>query len=306
MRIQKKDVLYGEISRHNPVTMKVKPGEIFQVETELNTGSWLKSIDDLYHPSKIEITNAVSGCICVEGAKSGDMLKIKIIDIVLNNLGYTGWDVGLNPFPDWIREKEWGTVTKTVFVKDGFVHWSDEIKIPVQPLIGVIGTAPSRGCPITPDLGEFGGNMDIQEVTIGNTLYLPVFMEGALLHIGDVHAVQGDGEVCCGGGIEIASVCTLQIEVLPKPKRMIFPRLEGDGWIAAIGIAKPMEEACRIAIKELVNWMVEDYSFTQPDALLLLGQVLEARCTQIVDPKYSYIAKINKKYLKPVNDAKYF
>jgi acetamidase/formamidase len=306
MQIQKKDVLYGEISRHNPITMWVKSGETFQVETELNSGSWLKSIDDLYHPSKVEIINSVSGCIHVEGAKPGDMLKIKVIDIQVDKLGYTGWDVGFNPFPDWIREKEWGTVTKTVRVEDGFVHWSDEVKIPIKPMIGVLATAPSWGCPITPDLGEYGGNMDIQEVTMGNTVYLPVFMDGAMLHIGDVHAVQGDGEICCGGGIEIASVCTLQVEVMSKPKRMIFPRLENNDWIAATGIAKPMEEACRIAIKELVNWMVEEYGFTQPDAILLLGQVMEARCTQIVDPKYTYIAKINKKYLKPINDAKYF
>lgn len=306
MQIQKKDVLYGEFSRFNPVTMHVKSGEVFQVETELNSGSWLKKIDDIYHPSKVEIINSVSGCIEIEGAKAGDMLKIDIIDINLNDLGYTGWDVNFNPFPDWIREKEWGTVTKTVKVEGGFVLWGNGVKIPVKPMIGIIATAPAWGCPTTPDLGDFGGNMDVQEATIGNSLYLPVFVDGGHLMVGDVHAVQGDGEVCCGGGIEIASTVTLRTTVMTKPSSMRFPRFESDKWIATTGISGQMEEACRIAIRELVNWMTEDYGFTQPNALLLLGQVMEMRCTQIVDPKYTFLAKINKEYLKAVNDAKIF
>jgi len=304
MQVQKKDVLYGEISRHNAVTMRVASGETFKVETELNSGPWLKSVDDIYNPYiKANPGNPCSGCIYVENAKPGDMLKISIIDIELEDVGYTCWRIKNNTYPHLTNTRTPNNVTKTVSVKDGFIHWGGGVKIPVSPMIGVIGTAPATGAYGTAALGPYGGNMDVQEVGIGNVLYLPVYMEGALLHLGDVHAIQGDGEICGAGGIEIRSVCTLKAEVMPAPERMVYPRLEGDDWIATVGVAKPMEEAFNIAVNELVNWMTDEYGFTPHDAVLLLGQVLEARCTQVVDPLFSYVAKIKKEYLKPVNDS---
>lgn len=303
MQRQTKDVLYEEISRHNPVTMTVRSGEVFEVETCMNTGTWLNSPEDYFVPGKGNASNPVSGNIFVEDAHPGDMLRIRILDIKLNKLGYTGWDTTETPFTDWLRDKGWGCVSKTVQIEDGYILWGNGVKIPVQPMVGIMATAPARGCPSTVDLGPTGGNMDVQEVTVGNDLYLPVEVEGACLMVGDVHARQGDGEVCCGGGLETSSVLTLQVEVLPRFAKMTFPRIENEEWIAAIGIAKPMEDATKLAVKELVNWMVADYGFTQTDAILLLGQVLEMRCTQIVDPKYTVIAKIRKEYLVPVNDG---
>ena len=141
--------------------------------------------------------------------------------------------------------------------------------------------------------------MDIQEVTTGSTIFLPVYVEGGLLHVGDVHAIQGDGEICCAGGIETRAILTLQVDVAPKPKEMTWPRIETPEDIISIGCARPAEDAFRIAVQEMIRWMVGSYGFTDSDAFLLLGQILHARCTQFVDPLYTYICKVRKEFLKP-------
>ena len=301
MKIASREVLYNEISRFNPVTLRVNPGETFQVETELNTGNWLHSLNDEFTIDKITDNNPSSGCIFVEGVQPGHMLAIKILDIQLLDLGYTGFGPGLTtPFPDWIREKEWGgMVAKTVKIEHGSILWNDNLKIPVQPMIGVVGTAPDLGVPKNTENGTFGGNMDIQEVTTGSTIFLPVYVEGGLLHVGDVHAIQGDGEICCAGGIETRAILTLQVDVAPKPKEMTWPRIETPEDIISIGCARPAEDAFRIAVQEMIRWMVGSYGFTDSDAFLLLGQILHARCTQFVDPLYTYICKVRKEFLKP-------
>ena len=161
MKRQKTDVLYEEISRHNPVTMRVHPGEVFQVETILSTGSWLNSVEDVFsRHNEGFAANPVSGCIEVAGAQPGDMLGIHVLDIQLASLGYTGWLACESPFPDWIRQRGWGTVSKTVRIEDGFILWGKDLKIPVHPMVGIMATAPAKGCPSTVDLGPYGGNMD--------------------------------------------------------------------------------------------------------------------------------------------------
>jgi len=139
--------------------------------------------------------------------------------------------------------------------------------------------------------------MDVQEVCPGATVYLPVNVPGALLHIGDVHAIQGDGEINCGGGIECRAEVTLTVNLEPKPERMSWPRIVDDTHLIAVGCARPAEDAFRIAIEQLIYWLADDYNMDEREAFLLLGQVLEARCTQFVDPLYTYVAKINRKYV---------
>jgi acetamidase/formamidase len=182
-------------------------------------------------------------------------------------------------------------------VLEGVVLWDDRTRIPVSPMVGTIGTAPLLESISTIDNGPHGGNMDVQEIGPGATLYLPIAVDGGLFFLGDCHAVQGDGELCGIGAIEIRTRTTVTLDLRPRPEAMGWPRLETDEHIAAIASARPLEDAFRIAVEELVGWMVADYGFTAPDAVLLLGQVAEARCTQLVNPKYTYIAKIAKRYL---------
>ncbi|MBD3306796.1 acetamidase [candidate division KSB3 bacterium] len=299
MKIANRDVLYNEISRFNPVTLEIAPGETFQVQTELNTGGWLQHAEDVWSPEKQTASNPASGCIAVQGAQPGHMLAVEILDIDLANVGYTASSPSDSLYSPWLRKNEWGVISKTVRIENGFVQWSDNINIPVHPMVGVVATAPAKGVPRNVENGPYGGNMDIQEVTIGNTVYLPVFVERALLHVGDVHAAMGDGEICGAGGIETRGTVTLRVTLHDQPPEMRWPRIETPEEIITVGCARPAEDAFRIALQEMILWMVHGYGFSEPEAFLLLGQILHARCTQFVDPLYTYICKVPKIYLNP-------
>ena len=287
------------LSPTNRPAARVDSGETFRIETELNTGDWLKTPQDRIQPDTIKFpyVNAATGPVWVNGAQPGDMLVVHVEDIQVDTLGYTAIRPGITAFPDWIRQREWGLHTRVVEIRQGMVEWSDRIRFPIRPMIGVIGTAPFMEAIYTVDNGPHGGNLDVQEVSAGNDLSLPVFVEGALLHVGDVHAVQGDGEVCGAGGIETRAVCTLRVERRPRPPEMIWPRIETPDHLATLGCARPAEDAFRIAAQEMTAWLVAEFGFPQEEAVMLLGQVLEARCTQFVNPKYSYICKVPKRLL---------
>ena len=287
------------LSPTNRPAARVDSGETFRIETELNTGDWLKTPQDRIQPDTIKFpyVNAATGPVWVNGARPGDMLVVHVEDIQVDTLGYTAIRPGITAFPDWIRQREWGLHTRVVEIRQGMVEWSDRIRFPIRPMIGVIGTAPFMEAIYTVDNGPHGGNLDVQEVSAGNDLSLPVFVEGALLHVGDVHAVQGDGEVCGAGGIETRAVCTLRVERRPRPPEMIWPRIETPDHLATLGCARPAEDAFRIAAQEMTAWLLAEFGFPQDEAVMLLGQVLEARCTQFVNPKYSYICKVPKRLL---------
>jgi amidase len=294
--VVKRDKVYNWHGRFNEPGLTVMPGEIFAAETELCTGNWLHSINDTWSPEK---SCALNPAICVEirGAKPGDILAVKILDIEVDTIGYTGFCGSSNPLAGLIYDKSWGLNVKTVNIRDGFVEWSEKIKIPVQPMIGTLGTAPESEVLSNARGGNYGGNMDVNEVTIGTTVYLPVFVEGALLHIGDVHAVQGDGEINNAGGIECRSKVKMCANILAKPPRMEWVRMENDDHIMAVACCRSVEEAFYAAAGEILCWMVDGYSFTEEEAYLLMGQVMEARSTQFVNPTRTYICKMPKKYL---------
>lgn len=296
MRRVTREVVYREHSRFNAPALTVQPGEVFVAETELCSGSWLRSIHDRWSPEKSHGPNPTV-VVAVEGAQPGQMLAVNIHSIVPDEIGYTGFAAGATPYLNWVRHADAGISTRTLAIRNGLVEWSDSLKLPIKPMIGTLGTAPAQEVFTNAWPGRHGGNMDAQEVTAGATIYLPVNVPGALLHIGDVHAIQGDGEINGAGGIECRSEVTLSVEVLPKPARMAWPRIVDATHITAVGCARPAEDAFRIAVEQLIYWMADAYGFTEIDAHLLLGQVMEARCTQFVDPLFTYLAKIRHEYL---------
>jgi acetamidase/formamidase len=299
MQTVRRDVVYRHHSRYNQPAATVSPGEVFKAETELCSGPWLRSVEDRWRPGIGSGPNPTI-VVAVEGARAGDCLAVHIHDIVTDEVGYTA-NSGGGIFPDWIRHVGWGVITKTVRIRQGFVEWSDTLKLPIAPMIGVLGTAPKTEVFSNSWPGPHGGNMDVQEVRAGATVYLPVSVDGALLHIGDVHALMGDGEICGAGGIECRGEVTLSVDVLARPERMHWPRIVDETYITAVGCARPAEDAFRIAVEQLLYWMVDRYDLEITEAFMLLGQVLEARVTQFVDPLYTYVAKIRRRYLPSID-----
>lgn len=288
------------LSGHEAFVDKVAPGETFKVECAINIGDGI-----LTHPGQIPdpalitlpFVNGATGPIEIEGAKAGDMLAVEIIEMELDELGFTALWPGIGMFPDWVRQKEFGYQPRVMAVKDGFVHWSDTVKLPVRPMIGVMGVAPVNGAVPTVDNGPNGGNLDAQEFTPGTTAMFRVHKDGAHFFAGDCHAIQGDGEANGMGATEIAAVLTLKVSLVPAPKRMTWPRIETATHIGTLGCARPLEDAMRIAFEEMCYWLEDDYGIPAGEAYMLLGQIAEARCTQVVNPKYTYICKVPKDLL---------
>jgi amidase len=317
------EVLYFETGTQNPVTLRVQPGEEFEVETQLNRGPWLDDhpegkmlrlkLNDGQQPNEtmfgsgwsfpgylaagLPSGNPSSGCIHVEGAQPGDVLLVHVGEIDLDPLGFTAYAGNTGSFPGWMGPTGIGAGHRVVEVRDGFIHWSEGLKLPVRPMIGCIGVAPARERINNSWAGYWGGNFDAQEVTSGASLMLGVNVAGALLHIGDMHAIQGDGEICGAGGIEASGRVRIRVELASRPRSFFWPRLINDTHIATLAMARPCEDAFRYALEAMVLWLEEDYGFSRIEAYLLLGQVLEARCTAFVNPTFTYIAKVGKQFL---------
>ncbi len=129
-------------------------------------------------------------------------------------------------------------------------------------------------------------------------MHIAVQVPGALLHVGDMHARQGDGEICGGGGIETGGVARLRVDLAPKPEGMTWPRIVNDDYIMTTAQARPAEDAFRIALSEMLLWLEDEYGRDRKEAYMFLAQVLEARVTQFVNPSFSYVAKVRKRYLE--------
>jgi len=289
-------------SPHNQPVMKVKPGETVVVETRDCFANVVKPGRELAAVLKSGETlfdNPVTGPIYIEGAQKGDTLAVEIVDIQVPSIGLTTVMPGFGALEGWLSESP--VLTKFVNIRNNLAYYKTdkgkEIAFPIKPFIGTIGVAPPYESVSTVTPHKHGGNMDVQDVCVGNTLYLPVAVDGALFAAGDVHAVQGDGEIC-GTAVEIAASLTFKFELL-KHKTIEWPRIESKEEIMTIGSAKPLEDAARLAYRELIRWLGEDYGLSPYDAYMLLSLTAKARIAQIVDPLYTVVAKLPKNILKP-------
>jgi amidase len=252
--------------------------------------------------------NPLTGPFYVEGAEPGDTLVVKFLTVDVD--GKEGWGSTVAGFGalnssrytpiigKGIPDKVWTYPIDKARNLATF-HASDSnftVNIPLHPFLGCVGVAPADGearSSIVP--AEFGGNMDAPEASVGNTLYLPVNVPGALLFLGDGHAAMGDGEVA-GTAIEVSMRVRVQVDVI-KHKTIQWPRFENDNYIMAVGIYRPLDDALRIAFTELIKWMRERNGLSEMDAYELLSKTAEIHLDEMVDPNYVIVAKINKKFL---------
>jgi acetamidase/formamidase len=270
------------LTPHNPPIASVKPGEAVEIET------W---------SALTKVTNPVTGPVEIEGAEPGDTLSVEIVDIELPDEGTTAIIPGFGALEGWLRLMD--RRMKTCGIKDCKIFFQKEgggaIEIEADPFVGTIGVSPEFEAINTLSPGRHGGNMDCPDVRPGNKLMLPVSRPGALFGLGDVHAVQGDGEVC-GVAVEVDAVVTLKFD-LEKGKKIDWPRIESPTEIMTVGSARPLEDAARIAFREMVDWMASDHGWEREDAYMFLSLAAKARIAQIVDPLYTVVVKLDKAYL---------
>ena len=282
----------------------VSPGETFVVETVDAFENKIDSPDvDITKVITLPYVNPLTGPIYVEGAEKGDTLVVTIHSIELTR------DYGVSALIP-----EFGGLCSTIFtrslntplparvmlhpINDGEITFSQDLAIPTipyEPFYGTIGTAPELEAISSLAPGFHGGNMDAADVCPGNTVYLPVSVPGALFHVGDGHAAQGDAEVC-GVATEIPTRGTITLDLI-KGKAIATPRVESEDYIMSIGSARPMEDAARIAFYDLVMWLESDYGIERLVAYQLCSQVARVRLANMVDILYSVVAKFPKRYL---------
>jgi amidase len=291
-----------------PAVARVPSGDILDTDTVDAFGNAIQKPGDSL--ALVKGDNPLTGPFYIEGAEPGDTLAVEFLEMdvtspqgvgafapgfgALNSTIYTPM---LNaPLPEriWLYAIHKEDQTATFQAHDS----NFSVKVPLHLFLGCIGVAPSGGearSSVVPE--AFGGNMDAPEAGVGNVLYLPVNVPGALLFMGDGHAAMGDGEIA-GTAIEVPLHVRLRVKVI-KGQKIEWPRFENHDEIMAAGIYRPVDDALRIAFTQLVGWIHADYGLSELDAYELLSKVGKIHLTEMVDPNYVVVAKIEKKYLPP-------
>lgn len=292
--------VYGPYAK--PV-MTIEPGDIVVAETEDAFGGAIKTEADL--PSQkltMPFVNPQCGPIAVKGAERGDVLCVLIKSILPRGPQPVGTSALIPEFGGLVSNSQTALlnpplperVMKYEVTEQG-VKFNSRITLPYEPFIGTLGVSPQIEAVSSLQPDYWGGNMDLPDVAPGAVLYFPVLHRQAYLYLGDCHGRQGDGELC-GVAVEMASTTTVQVDLI-KNWQISWPRLENEHFIMTIGSARPMEDAARIAYRELTRWLAADYGFDELEAYFLLTQAGRIRVGNMVDPKYTLGASILKSYL---------
>ena len=267
------------------------PGEVFEVECQDSCGGQIRTEADLLSKIDLDHVNGATGPIEIIGARPGDTLRVKILDLKIGKEGYVGIEPKLGVLGNRVAMGR----TRIVPVRGGLARFAPDLLLPIQPHIGTIGVATAGQTFSTFYPGEHGGNLDTREIRKGNTLYLPVFQLGAMLAVGDVHALMADGEVCVTG-IEIDGVARLQADVVPE-LTLKRPLVETrDAWIT-LASAPDLDEAAGIATSDAVDLVAQGRGMDWEDAYMLASLVCDLRISQDVDPYRTCKMIIPKRYV---------
>ncbi len=286
--------LYYEFSRHNEPRLRIESGESVLVETEDAFSGQIRTDDDRRDKTLKPYGNPQTGPIFVEGAEPGDTLAVAIEDIQPSIGQCATRTSDPKQLAQWLGD-DCPHGTHVCPIRDGLIFWSDRITLPYRPMLGCIGTAPDTGVPTTGPAGPHGGNMDIIETCPGNTVYLPVFVEGAYLYLGDAHATMGHGELSASG-LEMPSHTTITVNLI-KDKKIPAPRIESRDEIMTIATGCPMERSIAQAYAWLILWMEAEHGWDRWRAYDLL-----THAGQISVGYYdigTVATKIDKSYLTP-------
>lgn len=298
--------------------LRVKPGEAFELETYDASTGYFKTSADKAVPGKRPgfdrmppLANPIAGPIFVDGAERGDLLVVTLDEIVVDSYSWVAIGPRRGPLGESTRWPELSTeYTTKIFqhtpgpsgtTRDGTLHFSDKISWPITPFIGTLGVAPDREVTTSLDgQGEWGGNLDIRDVAVGNRIYLPIYHPGALFYLGDVHASQGDTEFT-GTAAETKATVRVRLDII-KAKRIPWMRIEKPDALIAVNASKPLEVAVETATFQLMDWLITEYGFTPTDAYCLVSTCPDFRINvyqmcKIGKLQYVAGAEIPKRYL---------
>ncbi len=257
--------------------------------------------------------NTLTGPIFVTGAMPGDTLVVKLNKVSLNrdvaHMASSGLD-GRALLPgatqtrtpnwnrNWVLDRERG-VARPETPTDNLAN----LELPLKPMIGSIGVAPMfNQALMAGDVAFHGGNMDYDRVTTGATLYFPVWTAGALLSLGDGHALQGDGEIS-GQGLETSLDVEFTVDLI-KGDALSQVWLEDADYVMMTGIENGLDASLQRATTGMSQWLKKRYGLSDSEIALLLSASIEYDIAEIVDPRPNIVARIAKStlaMLKPLN-----
>ena len=255
--------------------------------------------------------NPLIGAFYIDDAMPGDTLVIHLdrirtnrdsayqADLVANKALETGYlhDIAnlSNGFNRWRLDAGAGTASL-----EGANGKLGGYTVKLSPMLGCIGVAPPHDEVLgSGHLGSFGGNMDSPEVKEGVTLYLPVFQPGALLLLGDGHALQGDGELP-GQGLETSLDVTFRVDVIAG-RSLSQPRVESADAMMVMGMGDSLDAAMKSATTQMSRWLQDTYGLTPHDVAPILGTAMQYEIAEVVDSEYNVVAKISKETLAKIH-----
>ena len=236
--------------------------------------------------------NPATGPVYVQNAKAGDVLKVEILEIALDKQGVMCALPENGVLGSLVKEES----VKRIQVEEGKVHFRNKLVFDVTPMIGVIGVAPENGSINCGTPGCHGGNMDNKRIKVGASLYFPVFHEGAIFSLGDVHAAMGDGEVMVSG-VEISAEVKVRLSVI-KGISIETPMLENEEICGVIYSHEEIEKAVFHAVRIMNERVQENLGLSLNEAGMLLSAVGDLRFCQVVDPERTVMMCVPKKIMK--------
>jgi acetamidase/formamidase len=293
------------LGTHAPV-LSIAPGDTVVTTTLSAYGT------DEHGRQVARDSNPQTGPFFIKGAEPGDTLVMHLDRLAPNRASGLGHGVlAANTVdPDYVPRLPWEHASEDIEwqldLDAGMATLPQagprlgDLALPLAPMLGCFGVAPAEGEAIsTATSGRHGGNMDYRGFVQGVTVYFPVFAPGALLFLGDGHALQGDGEMA-GTGIEVPFVAQFTVD-LRKGYRIGWPRGENTSYIFTLGNARPLDQAVQHATTEMLRWLQADYGLTAREASVLLGYCVEYDLGNMFDPAYTMVCKLAKRWL-PGND----
>jgi acetamidase/formamidase len=264
--------------------VSVPSGSVVEAFTHEATGGQFdfdSTVADLAHVN-MDMVHTLTGPVFVESAEPGDTLAVELLEIEPADWGW----MAIIPHLGLLTDDFLDTTELRIFSLNndqGYVDFSDNVRIPLRPFAGVMGVAPDTDEMLnTIPPRANGGNLDDPNLTVGTTVYFPVFVAGALFSIGDTHAVQGLGEVS-GTAIEAPMRIVYRISVLKNERPIQEVQYETDSYYATTGFAETIEEAAQKATRFMVDYIVDTHGLSREDAYMLCSIAGNLHIAEAVD-----------------------